>query len=799
MKAVAIFLWAMALLVKYHHCNPFSLEIYTIIVNFSSKNLSSVPGNLLPSTEALDLSQNNIQKLSSEDFQVTTHLRFLNLSWNVLDEIDRETFHPTILEILDLSHNQLQNLSDQHYLLFAQNLRFLDLTFNLFHTMTLGENFCRLAKLEILGLGASIIMVDDFINITHINLQTLTLLLENLTAYESGSLKNIQAQKVRIGLANKHIDKDLITDALVMFQEVELMGMNFKGDHRYLEQIVKEREVIKTSHLYLTDITIIWCQLTSTINAVFQSPITHLSISDVDIYFPPIQDTPGINTSHTKFFSARRAVVGCFFFSIEALCNFFINMPVEHLAIIETSIIHMSCPSLPSLIQKLDFSDCALTDTVFSTVKKHVIVECTTLNRLENLVLRKNHLKNLQILSIRLQHMSSLSHLDISLNSLVYNGQLCHWPANIVHLNLSSNGLSDLVFSCLPNRTTILDLQNNQITTVPEKLLALGSLLALDLSANRLRDLPICNGFPHLKYLLLRENSLHSPSVKFLETCPVLKLLDVSRNPFICTCALRGFKELGEKHQTIQLLQWPRAYRCSYPEDQRNSTLEHFQIPEISCNVGLLATAILGPAVAIVILIVTLCHRLDIPWYLGMIWQWTRAKHRARTQQLQAKDLEGVVFHAFVSYSQHDAEWVTGQLLPKLEGPGGGLHICRHERDFIPGKTIVENIIRCVEKSRRCVFVLSGHFVRSEWCHYELYFASHQQLSRGSDSVILVLLEHLPQYMIPSKYYQLKAMMERHTYLEWPQDRGKQRLFWANLRAALQADLPAVPVRDMDH
>ncbi len=82
------------------------------------------------------------------------------------------------------------------------------------------------------------------------------------------------------------------------------------------------------------------------------------------------------------------------------------------------------------------------------------------------------------------------------------------------------------------------------------------------------------------------------------------------------------------------------------------------------------------------------------------------------------------------------------------------------------------------------MFVLSAHFVKSEWCHYELYFASHQRLAHGSDSIVLVLLEPLPQYLIPSKYYQLKSMMGRHTYLEWPQDRAKHRLFWANLRAA---------------
>ncbi|KAG1934608.1 toll-like receptor [Pimephales promelas] len=39
-------------------------------------------------------------------------------------------------------------------------------------------------------------------------------------------------------------------------------------------------------------------------------------------------------------------------------------------------------------------------------------------------------------------------------------------------------------------------------------------------------------------------------------------------------------------------------------------------------------------------------------------------------------------------------------------------------------------------------------------------------------------------------YNQLKAMMSRRTYLEWPQEGAKQKLFWANLRASLQANLP---------
>uniref|UniRef100_A0A8C7CWU0 Toll-like receptor 1 n=1 Tax=Oncorhynchus kisutch TaxID=8019 RepID=A0A8C7CWU0_ONCKI len=522
--------------------------------------------------------------------QVTTHR-----SWNVLEEIDPETFHPTpTLESLDLSHNSLQNLTEQRYLLFIQNLRGLDLTSNLFHTINLGAD---------------------------------------------GSLGDIQAEKV------------------CMSNEVELMGMNPKGDHSYLVKLLKGRGADNTSHLHLASMVITWEHLTNTVNAVHGYP--HPSFSDT-----PRRDT--FERGWLPFSSPWKPSV------------------ISSSTMTETSIIHMTCPSLPSGILQLDFSDCTLTDTVSSRVELQIAVD--------------------------VQHMSSLRHLDLSLNSLVYSGQECH---------------CQLVFSCLPNSTPTLDLQNNQISNVPEALLALDSLLALYLSTNRLRNLRVCAGFPHLKYLLLTENSLHAPSLTGLGACPVLRVLNTSRNPF--TRSLRGFRDLGTFGTGLG---------------------KGFQIQEISCNVGLLATAIWCPVVTVIIVMATLCHHLDVPWYLSMIWQGTQAKHHSRTQQVQPQDLEGVLFHSFMSYSQHNADGVN-------ELRARGLHICRHERDFVPGKTIVENIIQCVEKSRRCVHPL--------WT------------LRPERVVLLRAVLLLPT----------KAMMCRHTYLEWPQDRGKHRLFWANLWAAL--------------
>ncbi|XP_008291347.1 toll-like receptor 1 [Stegastes partitus] len=799
MKLTPAFLWAAVMLVGLQR----SASSPDSTVNRSSQNLSAVPRDLPPAVEVLDLSCNHIHQLHKGDFRNTTLLRILNVSWNGLEEIDAQTFLDTpLLEDLDLSHNSLKNLSGQQYLLHTGNLLVLNLAYNKIFSMTLGSEFSSLVKLERLTIGAKNISQGDFKNIAEVKLRILTLSLEGELGYEASSLTGVHTQKLQIAFSkNQIMDHDLVADALSLFDEVEMM--NLTSGYKDLSMQLSEREEIHTSHFDLTNLVIDWQDLTRFVNVVLRTSISHLSASDVAINHPPYTDTFVTPISKMKSFTARRATVNSFFFSQESVYNFFINLPVKSVAIMETSIIHMTCPTAQSPILQLDFSNCAISDSIFSTVKGDKIVECENLGNVKKLILGGNNFKNLQVLSNRTQHMMSLQHLDLSLNSITYDGLLeCFWPPSITNMNLSSNSLTDSVFQCLPKGTETLDLQNNQISVVPPSIFKLENLSSLNLNANRLRDLPVCNTFPILSELLLQSNSLHAPSVNRLESCPKLKTLDASHNPFTCTCALRHFIRLPikskSKSQTgIELLSWPLDYYCTYPEAVRNSTLKDIWIPEISCNVGLLSATILVPAVALILTVVILCHRLDVPWYIGMVWQWTRAKHRARMQHVRPEDLVDVEFHAFVSYSQHDADWVHNSLLPNLEGPAGELRICHHEKNFVPGKTIIENIISCVEKSRRSVFVLSAHFVKSDWCHYELYFACHQRLSRGLDSIVLVLLEPLPQYLIPSKYYQLKSMMSRHTYLEWPQDRAKHRLFWANLRAALQADLPNAPVAEI--
>ena len=76
-------------------------------------------------------------------------------------------------------------------------------------------------------------------------------------------------------------------------------------------------------------------------------------------------------------------------------------------------------------------------------------------------------------------------------------------------------------------------------------------------------------------------------------------------------------------------------------------------------------------------------------------------------------------FDAFVSYAHADFKWVCDELVPRLENRERPFRLCVHERDFLGGADVVENIIASIETSRRTLVVLSNAYIQSEWCRFE--------------------------------------------------------------------------------
>ncbi|XP_040894717.1 uncharacterized protein LOC121182335 [Toxotes jaculatrix] len=76
----------------------------------------------------------------------------------------------------------------------------------------------------------------------------------------------------------------------------------------------------------------------------------------------------------------------------------------------------------------------------------------------------------------------------------------------------------------------------------------------------------------------------------------------------------------------------------------------------------------------------------------------------------------GESYHVFISYSSTDYQW-THSIISHLESCG--LQVCYHERDFTPGRTVLENMSECIQESQKVLLVLSPEFVRSRWCLLE--------------------------------------------------------------------------------
>ncbi|KAM4781887.1 toll-like receptor 1 [Cyanocitta cristata] len=542
------------------------------------------------------------------------------------------------------------------------------------------------------------------------------------------------------------------------------------------------RQGSRLKNLTLTNMSVKWNALMEIFQTVWHSSIEYFNINSVTQLSEIESYDFDYSGTSMKALTANKIIITDLYFIQDDLYRIFADMNIADMSITDSDMIHMLCPSSESHFRYLNFLKNDLTDLLFQN--------CDNLLQLETLILQKNKFESLPKVSFMTSRMKSLKYLDMSNNLLRHSGadMQCQWAESLTELDLSSNQLADAVFECLPVNVRKLGLQNNQISSVPRGVAELKSLEELNLASNRLADLPGCSGFPSLQFLNIEMNLILTPSADFFRSCPRVRELQAGHNPFKCSCELQAFIRL-ERQSGGKLFGWPAAYVCEYPEGLRGTELKDFHLSQLACNTTLLLVTALLLTLVLVAAVAFLCIYLDVPWYVRMTWQWTQTKRRAWHNP--TRDPGTVLqFHAFISYSERDSLWVKNELIPNLEKGEGCVQLCQHERNFIPGKSIVENIINCIEKSYKSIFVLSPNFVQSEWCHYELYFAHHKLFSENSNSLILILLEPIPPYLIPARYHKLKALMAKRTYLEWPKERSKRALFWANLRAAISVNLP---------
>jgi hypothetical protein len=148
-----------------------------------------------------------------------------------------------------------------------------------------------------------------------------------------------------------------------------------------------------------------------------------------------------------------------------------------------------------------------------------------------------------------------------------------------------------------------------------------------------------------------------------------------------------------------------------------------------------------------------------------------------RKRHYELIDGDNYVYDAFVCYESEDSAWVHHQLLPVLEDEGG-LKLCIHIRDFVPGVFINDNIVTHMNQSKKMILVLSNAFAQSGWCMFELKIA-HSKLIEEETELVVILLEKIDGR---NMNHSLKCLFSTTTYIKWTEDAVGQELFWTQLK-----------------
>ena len=114
------------------------------------------------------------------------------------------------------------------------------------------------------------------------------------------------------------------------------------------------------------------------------------------------------------------------------------------------------------------------------------------------------------------------------------------------------------------------------------------------------------------------------------------------------------------------------------------------------------------------------------------------------------------------------------------------LKCCIHERDFKVGVAVTENIVDCIDKSRKFLMVLTNSFVKSKWCMFETHLAQSRMISQKNiqtlDQSSLILILKDKDMVIGDLDKNLRYILKTWTYIEWSSKEDNDKLFLKRLK-----------------
>ncbi|CAC5382204.1 unnamed protein product [Mytilus coruscus] len=335
---------------------------------------------------------------------------------------------------------------------------------------------------------------------------------------------------------------------------------------------------------------------------------------------------------------------------------------------------------------------------------------------------------------------------------------------NLLYLDLSSNKLSLLSKNVFWNlqKIRLISLKDNLLTDFNINVKHMPDLIFLDLSENQI--------------LYLSNDAIDGISQR---TSRNLKI-DLSKNPFMCSCESHKFLKWLQKNQRV--FKGFSEYRCSNATNYETLIDAVLSLDKNCSSYTVLIIVILLLIIAfLVCLIIAIIHKNR--WKIKY-WYYIAKRNYFQHDYMRLEDRQRYKFDVFLSYADEERLFAISELTKKLE-QNENFRLCIHERDFIPGCDVADNIINAIHNSRKVIFIVTPAFLKSKWCIYELNMAYMEYVvsRQGVNCMIMVIKEKIKERDIPRKMYDIR---KDESYLTFPDDEEDEAAFWERLIDSLR-------------
>ncbi|KAL8613887.1 hypothetical protein ACOMHN_032877 [Nucella lapillus] len=324
-----------------------------------------------------------------------------------------------------------------------------------------------------------------------------------------------------------------------------------------------------------------------------------------------------------------------------------------------------------------------------------------------------------------------------------------------------------------------------------------GSKLGIiDLSYNYVQELGLIMMYPSRGIpttLLVRHNNITKLNLRTFQDLALVPdyEVDLEGNPIACDCDMKEFLLQLQKDDlwTPPGMKYYRdhlsALTCATPAQLSGRLLGSLSTDELTCPVSVADLRAVMAVMVVIVVILLILLALAVRYRKEVrILMYTRVNILLPCGLPQSATLPEKTYDAFVAYAHQDSDWVLGSLMTRLEDAEATLKgrkpckLCLHQRDFVVGKPIIDNIVDSIAASRHTIVVLTNSFVRSGWAMEELEHAYRQSIEERRRHLVVVVLEDVPQSEMGAV---LRRCCKTFTYLQ-----VSDTFFWDRLLYSLQ-------------